>query len=140
MRELIYVPIVHTAVDMGSLLPHARAEFLKKYGRRRWEEHNRMIQSFWHGLQQRMSSLSLDYAHTHLYQDGLPHCGRELDIVRTLAERNSPNHQLLLTLIERGANLVGTEDPQALREEYELMRGAYGASENQPRQSAIASY
>ena len=140
MRKLIYVPIVHTAADMGSLLSATKAEFLRKYGDREWAEHNRTIRSFWEGLRQRVIGLKLDYAHTHVYQDGLPVCGKELDITADLARQGSENHRLLLWLVDQGAHLVGTEDPQILVEEYELTREALTAPEGEQRKAAIETY
>ena len=140
MRKLIYVPIVHTAADMGSLLPAAKAQFLKKYGEREWDEHNKTIQSFWEGLQQRIVDLNLHYAHTYLYQDGLPACGKEMDIVTELARQGSQNHRLLLWLDGQGAALVGTEDPQVLVEEYELMRNVLSTPEGEQREADLEAY
>ena len=57
-----------------------------------------------------------------LYQDGLPVCGRELEIVTEVAESGSLNHQILLRLVEKGAILMGTESPELLLEEYELAK------------------
>lgn len=130
MRKLIYVPIVHSATDMGSLLQAAQAEFLKRYTQRQWEEHNQAIQGFWDGLRQRIAGLGLDYARVWVYQDGLPVCGKELDIVTDLAGQGSPNHELLLWLVNQGATLVGTEDPQLLIEDYQLMRDVLVAPED----------
>ncbi len=140
MRELIYVPIVHTAADMGSLLPAAKAEFLRKYGEREWKEHNKVIQSFWEGLRGRITGLNLDYAHTYLYQDGLPACGKEMDIVRELARQGNQNHRLLLWLVEQGATLVGTESPELLLAEYELMRNLLSATGGSRRQVDLQTY
>ncbi len=54
--------------------------------------------------------------------DGLPICGHELAIVHTLAAAGSSNHQLLLELVNRGAVLMGTEDPALLVQERERLR------------------
>lgn len=140
MRKLIYLPIVHTAADMGSLLPAAKAQFLRRYGKQEWEEHNAVIGGFWEGLQQRVASLDLDYAHTYLYQDGLPVCSKELEIVTDLARQGSQNHGLLLWLIDKGATLVGTEAPEILLEEYELVRSVLTAPEGAQRQTAVEAY
>ena len=48
----------------------------------------------------------------------MPICGRELEIVTDLAKKGSINHQLLLTLIQKGAILEGTEDKNLLLKEY----------------------
>src|SRR5262249_32379198 len=64
------------------------------------------------------------------YQDGLPACGLEEKIVRDLAMQAVPNYRILLKLMERGATLEGTEDPDLLRTEYELiMSTAAGATD-----------
>jgi YesN/AraC family two-component response regulator len=140
MRGLIYVPIVHTAADMGSLLPGVRDEYVERHGRGKWERHNTAIQRFWLGLRRRIVSLDLDCERTYLYQDGLPDCDRALDIVKDLARQGVPNHRLLLWLIERGATLIGTEETQLLTEEYELMRGIYKASSPEQQQNAREKY
>src|SRR5262249_53680159 len=63
-------------------------------------------------------------------QDGLPACGLEEKIVRDLAMEGVPNYRILLKLMERGATLEGTEDPDLLRTEYELiMSAAAGATD-----------
>ncbi len=128
MRRLIHVPIVHTGADMGSLLPGAKAEFLSRYTQREWQEHIETIEQFWRNLRERIDGFGLDYARTYVYQDGLPVCGKELQIVTDLARRDSRNHQLILWLVDQGATLVGTEAPKLLLEEYELMRNVFAAA------------
>ncbi len=57
-----------------------------------------------------------------LYQDALPVCGFEEQIVRKLADGGSANYRLLVDMMARGASLTGTESPHLLVEEYELNR------------------
>ena len=140
MRELIYVPIVHTQADMGSLRDAAKSEFLGRYQESDWHKHTRAIQEFWEGLKKRIMGLDLEYPRTHVYQDGLPVCGKELQIVTDLAQQGSQNHQLVLSLVEKGAHLVGTESPKLLLEEYELLRGVFSAPEGTPREAAATAY
>jgi len=140
VRELIYVPIVHTQADMGSLQGAAKRQFLHKYTESDWHKHTDAIQEFWEGLQARTMALRLEYQRVHIYQDGLPVCSKELQIVTDLAQQRSQNHQLLLSLVEKGANLVGTESPKLLLEEYELLRGVFSAPEGKPREAAAAAY
>jgi hypothetical protein len=64
------------------------------------------------------------YERVRLYQDGLPVCGRELEIVADLAKKGSLNHRLLQQLIEKGASLMGTESAELLLEEYERAKVA----------------
>ena len=72
--------------------------------------------------------MALDYPRVRIYQDGLPVCGKETDIVRELAGAGSTNHQLVLELAGRGAMLMGTEDPPLLLREYQLQRQHAGAA------------
>lgn len=126
MRTLIVIPIIHTAQDMGSLLGKIRREYVTRYGHEKWTEHLKSIDDVWVGIRQMITALALPYASVRLYQDGLPVCGKEADIVRDVAAQGSKNHQLLLDLMEQGARLMGTEDPRLLLEEYQFHQGASG--------------
>jgi hypothetical protein len=59
-----------------------------------------------------------------VYQDGLPVCRHEREIVSELAGAGNRNHRLLLELQARGATLMGTESPELLVEEYQLAAAA----------------
>ena len=120
MRTLILIPIVHTEHDMGSLVGKLKEEYVRQYGSAKWAEHVRTIEDLWTGIQKAVSAENLPYAKVRLYQDGLPECGREAEIVAEVAAKGSPNHQLLLDLMTRGATLTGTEAPDLLIAEYRL--------------------
>ncbi len=120
MRTLIKIPIIHTAQDMGSLRDKTEQEYLGRYGQEKWLEHLKSIDAIWDGIRQTLISLELPCAVVRLYQDGLPVCGKEADIVHDVATQGSKNHRLLLELMAQGARLLGTEDPQLLLREYQL--------------------
>jgi hypothetical protein len=122
MRRLIHIPIIHSAVDLGSLSESVRAHYAKVVGQRAWSQREQVVRSVWKHVQRSIQALDLDYRRVRIYQDGLPVCGFEERIVRELADAGSPNHQLILQLIEEGATLEGTEDPQLLIEEYEMQK------------------
>lgn len=128
MRTLIVVPIIHAEQDMGSLLEQVKQEYVQRYGPAKWDEHLKTVHEVWTGIRQMIEALELPYASVRLYQDGLPDCGREEDIVKEVAAQGSKNHQLLLALMEKGARLMGTEDSHLLVQEYQLLRGALGAA------------
>ena len=123
-RRLIYIPIIHTEVDMGSLAEPLKKEYIKKYGIHKWEQHLKKINDLWTGIEERLNQRDLCYNHVKVYQDGLPGCGKELEIVRDIANSGGRNHQLLLKLIHEGATLMGTEDPTLLIKEYQLIKDA----------------
>jgi len=129
MRTLIVIPIIHTEQDMGSLLEQIKQEYVTRYGHEKWTEHLKSIDEVWSGIRQMIAALELPYASVRLYQDGLPQCGKEADIVKEVAARGGQNHQLLVELMEQGARLMGTEDPDLLLQEYQLHRSALGGGE-----------
>jgi hypothetical protein len=118
VRTLIYVPIVHSEADLGSMAPEIRRRFQDAFGADEWARRTASVEAMWQGLQSKLSALPLSWPRTRLYQDGLPICGREREIVRDLAAKGSRNHQLLLELESRGATLMGTEDPGLVVAEY----------------------
>ena len=109
---------------MGSLYGTLKAEYIRRFGTQKWEEHNRIIEDFWQGIRKKVFELDLDYQNTRLYQDGLPVCGKEMDLVQELVKMGSRNHQILMELIQLGAKLEGTEDPKLLLEEYAYLKNA----------------
>ena len=123
MRTLIVVPIIHTEQDMGSLITQIKREYIARFGHEKWCQHLKSIDEVWQGIRQMLTVLELPYQAVHLYQDGLPVCGKEVDIVRDVAAQGSTNHQLLVELMQRGATLQGTEDAQLLLQEYRLHQG-----------------
>jgi len=130
LRQLLHIPIVHGHAEMGSAGNTVRRAYVDRAGENAWEKSRLAIADFWDAIETAMDSLRLDYRKARLYQDGLPACGLEEKIVRDLAMQGVPNYRILLKLMERGATLEGTEDPDLLRTEYELiMSTAAGATD-----------
>ena len=130
MRTLIVIPIIHTEQDMGSLLDQIKQEYVARYSHDKWTEHLKSIDEIWSGIRRMIAELELPYATVRLYQDGLPQCEKEADIVKDVAARGSKNHELLVELMEQGARLMGTEDPQLLLQEYQFLQGALGGKQD----------
>ena len=107
---------------MGSMQEAVENEYIKKYGKAKWKEHIKAIDKMWAGITKKLEALDLDYKKVKLYQDGLPICGKELEIVQDIAQRGGKNHRLLLTLLEKGATLEGTEDVNLLLKEYNYIK------------------
>ncbi len=130
---------------MGALAGAIRRLSVEKLGHQEWERNVRAIGELWVRIRQAIEGWDLTYEQVRLYQDGLPTCGREVEIVRDLAEAGSPNHQLLLDLVKRGATLMGTESPDLLLEEYQLIqqildaRDLGKAEQVEIRQEALSS-
>ncbi len=129
-RTLIYIPIIHTEADMGTLGESLRRAMLQKLDKRGWNRKVNLIDKMWTEIEQVIDSLAFSYKRVRLYQDGLPVCGREAEIVTELAKTGSRNHQLLLRLIEKGATIMGTESSELLVEEYKLIKQLLAAGDS----------
>lgn len=139
-RHLIYVPVVHTRADMGSMSDSLKKEYIEKYGEKKWKQHITVVEEMWEGLKSRIMKLQVDWALLRVYQDGLPLCGKERNIVEDLAAKGSKNHEILLWLIQNGANLEGTENPQLLLEEYNHIKKIAEVQTQEERKKAVKEF
>ena len=114
-RTLLLIPVVRPAGDSGPDFEKFRDEYIKHHGASGWDTHSQSVSRLWGEIRTAIASLLPLYRGMRLYQEGLPECGREVQIVQEQAARGSKDHQLLLDLIGQGALLMGTEDPQHLR-------------------------
>lgn len=121
MRRLIHVPIVHSQADLGPIQESVRQAYIEKGGEEAWKASRAALAEFWNAMEIAMDRLPIDSTKLRLYQDGLPVCGLEEKIVRDLAQQGGANYRILLKLAERGAKIEGTEDPDLLRKEYQLI-------------------
>lgn len=121
-RTLIYLPIIHTPKDMGELRDSIRQAAVKVLGKQSLKQKDQLVNRIWTAIEQVIDALDLPFEKVRLYQDGLPICGREMEIVTDLANNGSRNHRLLEQLISKGAVLMGTESAELLLEEYRLIK------------------
>jgi hypothetical protein len=121
-RSLILVPIVHTLEDLGSQKDLVVRASLRTGGRMALKKKTAAIKELWKRIESYVDGLELQWEQVKVFQDALPVSGREEEIVTELARAGSLNHQLILRLVERGAALVGTESPELLVAEYEMVK------------------
>lgn len=112
MRTLIIVPIVHGREDMGSLTPDSPQGL---------DETTHRGVAFWSAMRERTESLGHDWTNVNVYQDGLPDTAPEL-VDRIVGKAPGENYELVRWLIQRGATVLGTEDPKLLVEEHTLLK------------------
>jgi len=137
-RTLTYIPIIHSQVDMGALSESVRRATLQRLGEKGWKRKVNLIDKMWTEIEKVIDGLVLSYEKVRLYQDGLPVCDREAEIVNELAKAGSRNHRLLLRLMERGATIMGTESSELLVKEYELVKQTLAGADTQ-KAAAIES-
>ena len=121
MRTLVRFPIIHGNEDMGKL----DGAVSKTRTEEDAQKHQEVVKYFWKTIEDAISSFALDFSKVKIYQDSLPICGKEVEIVDDTAKTGSQNYQLLRLLREKGAKIMGTESPALLLEEYELMQQVY---------------
>lgn len=141
MRKLVYVRIVHTSADMGSLGEELIHVAISKIGREKWEENQRLIEKFWDELEKEIFQLNLDLEQTRIYQDGLP-CEGEMGmkIVRSTAGLGSKNYQIIEKMVARGARIVATENPELLIKERNLALDILKDSSTVEKEEATKKY
>ncbi|MBI2336695.1 MAG: hypothetical protein HYU97_08045 [Deltaproteobacteria bacterium] len=125
---------------MGTLAPSMREAYIKKFGKQKWNEHVRVIDEMWSGIQQKIQQMNFSYKKVKVYQDGLPVCGMEKQIIADLAKKGSPNHKLVQWMMRKGATLVGTEDPKLLLEEYHHIRQITQAKTHHEREKRVHEF
>jgi len=120
MRTLIYVPIIHTSADLGSIAKDVTKRGVANLGEEIWTKHKKTVEGFWDAIAHYFDSL--DVKGMKLYQDGMiaeDEVG--MKIVEDTTKAGSKNYQLLLRLLNRGAVLVKTEDFKLVKQEYDRL-------------------
>ena len=121
-RELLVVPIVHSQAEMGTLGEKIRDQLAKKLGAQWVESHASAIDCLWDEIENSLERLDLPWHQVRIYQDGLPVCGREREIVNELAAAGSRNHRIVRRLAQNGATIMGTESGELLIQEYKRIK------------------
>jgi len=120
MKKLLYVPIIHMEADLGSVAPIIDQRSSQMCGRERWNQHKKAVSSFWDSIANYFDRLSP--SNLKIYQDGLMIDGKlGKKIVEEGVKKGSKNYQILLRLMEKGAEIRKTEDIHLLKKEYDSL-------------------
>jgi len=120
MRTLIYIPVIHTSADLGSIAKEVAKRGIRDLGQELWEKHRRTVEGFWDVVSDYFDSI--DVKDMKIYQDGMvaeDEVGKK--IAEDTAKAGSKNYQLILKLLDRGAVLVKTEDFKLVKKEYDRL-------------------
>ena len=135
---MIHIPIVHDQADLGSLNESVRNLTVQKKGLQGWRTSRERVDLIWRRIEDFLESLSLPYENVRVFQDGLPVCDFEMNIVKELSDKGSRNHQILQRMSERGAEIMGTESPDLLVKEYQLAKVALSVKSPMRKQKVDA--
>lgn len=116
MRTLIYVPVIHTSADLGSLAKDVTSRGIADLGENIWQEYQRTVEGLWNVIMDYFASV--DVSGMKIYQDGMVAEGEiGKKIVEEGVKAGSRNYELIARLLKRGAILVKTEDFNLVKEE-----------------------
>jgi hypothetical protein len=136
-KKLLLIPIIHSEKEMGSLRSDISEIIDEKFGKEKRDEHRKEVALFWENLRA-LITVILSCVHGRsikIYQDGIPIGGDiGVKLVRMGAEDGIPNHQIVLSIIEQGGILEKTENPELLKEEYDILKSIITAKTGQERE------
>lgn len=122
MRKLLYLPMIHTSADLGSVALELDKRGIKLCGEKRWNKHKETIDDFWNVISEYTNSL--DARNLKIYQDGLMADGEMgMKVIEESAKNGSKNYEIILNLVKRGAKIVKTEDISLLKKEFNYIIG-----------------
>lgn len=121
MRRLIYVPIIHTDADMGSLARDLETKARKVVKAASLRKHKTIVKNYWDEIARYWQDKRV--SGYKIFQDGMATNGIVgQKMVADLSRKGSVNYKIIKQLVEQGAQLIKTEDPDLLKEEYFLTK------------------
>lgn len=115
------MPIIHAEQESGTLAEGIEERAKVVIGESNWQRHKEVVRRYWQEI--------ADYwERTHIpglkiFQDGMPTDGEVAEtIVKSLVDKGSINYKIIAQLVEKGAILIQTEDPEAVKKEYLLAK------------------
>lgn len=116
VRGLLYIPIIHTSADLGSIAEDITRRGMVDLGEDIWKRHEKTIEDFWGVISSYFDGL--DVSGMKIYQDGMVAEGEIGEkIVEEGIRSGSRNYELVSRLLKRGALLVKTEDLKLVKKE-----------------------
>ena len=116
MRKLIYVPILHSSADLGSIADDVTSKGTKLLGLEGWERHLNTINLFWDSIENYFHSLNANGF--KIFQDSLVADGETGEkIVNAAATKGSRNYVIIRELLAKSAKVMHTEDLSLVKKE-----------------------
>lgn len=139
MRKLIYIPILHSSADMGSIASNLESRGSAMVGTEGWEKHKETISKFWESITKYFKSLKVkDF---QIYQDGLLADGElGMKVVNNAAQKGSKNYQIIKGLVSEGAKIVKTEDMKLVMKEIEVIKAMASSDSKLKRLASALQY
>jgi hypothetical protein len=123
MRTLIYIPIIHSGADMGSMATELTRKSVAEFGKEFWETHVDTVDKYWEIISRYCDTIDFDDKNVKIYQDGMVADGEiALKIMEDSVKAGSRNYEIISRLVNRGAIIMQTEDLSLVRKELEMLK------------------
>ena len=120
MRTLIYIPIIHSVADMGSLGDELTRKSVAGIGENIWQTHTDTVNGYWAAIEFYFENIHQYVKGVKIYQDGMFVDGEmALKLINDGVKSGSKNSEIVSNLISRGAILMKTEDFKMVKDEYD---------------------
>ena len=120
MRTLIYVPIIHSKADMGSMGEELNSRRVSLQGENKWQKHDDTVNGYWDAIESYFENIDINIRGIKIYQDGMFVDGEmALKIIDEGIKSGSKNSEIVSKLLGRGAILIKTEDFKMVKAEYD---------------------
>jgi len=120
MRTLIYVPIIHSVADMGSMGAELKRKSISGLGEENWQRHSDTVNGYWEAIESYFDNIDIYIPGIKVYQDGMFVDGEmALKFLSEGIKSGSKNSEIVSKLIDRGAVLMKTEDFKMVKDEYD---------------------
>ena len=118
MRNLIYVPIIHSNADMGSLAKELNQKGIAEFGSEFWQNHTETINGFWEAIDHYFETIDIYIKDAKIYQDGMVADGEMAKVIIDEAVKSgSKNYEIVAELLRKGAVIIQTENLDLVRRE-----------------------
>ena len=123
MRNLIYIPIIHSSGDMGSMAAELTQKSIDEFGEEFWKTHTATVNEYWEVIRTYCDTIDFRGKTVKIYQDGMVADGDiALKIMEDSVKAGSKNYEIIAKLVNRGAIIMKTEDLSMVRKELEMLK------------------
>ncbi len=122
-RKLIYIPVIHSGSDMGSLEADISRKGIAGLGEVNWKAHVQIVENYWNLIASYCEKQLPETKGLKIFQDGMVADGEiAKQIIRDNAKMGSRNYKIIAKLMGRGAVIVKTENIDLVLKELDLYK------------------
>ncbi len=129
-RKLIYIAVIHSGSDMGSIADSINKKGTSELGREAWQAHIKTVEQYWDLIADYCDRMLIETKGLKIYQDGMVTDGEiAIKIVEDNVKMGSRNYEIIFRLITKGAEIMKTEDFSLVKKELDLYK-SFSASDS----------